>query len=108
MLKDILNHSQIASLIADEDLARDFIEMLRWPNGAVCVHCGSFRVYRVTANTAKKVRKGLYKCGDCDGQFTVTVGTIFEDSRIPLNKWFHAIHLLCSSNAAVSQNSRIS
>jgi transposase-like protein len=102
MLKDILNHEQITSLIADEDLAREFIEMLRWPNGPVCPHCGSSRVYRIAANTAKKVRKGLIKCGDCKKQFTVTVGTIFEDSRIPLNKWFHAIHLLCSSKKGVS------
>jgi transposase-like protein len=102
MLKDILNHSQIASLIADEDLAREFIEMLRWPDGPVCPHCGATNVYRIAPNIAKKVRKGLYKCGDCGGQFTVTVGTIFEDSRIPLNKWFHAIHLLCSSKKGCS------
>jgi transposase-like protein len=102
MLKDILNHSQIASLIADEGLAREFIEMLRWPGGPVCPHCGATNVYRIAPNIAKKVRKGLYRCGDCGGQFTVTVGTIFEDSRIPLNKWFHAIHLLCSSKKSCS------
>lgn len=104
MLKDILNHSQIASLIASEDLAREFIEMLRWPNGATCPHCESVKVYSIAANAAKKVRKGLYKCGDCKKQFTVTVGTIFEDSRIPLNKWFHAIHLLCSSKKGFSSH----
>ncbi len=102
MLKDILNHADIATLIADEDAARTFIESLRWPNGVGCVHCGSCKVYSITANKAKSVRKGLYKCGDCGGQFTVTVGTIFEDSRIPLNKWFHAIHLLCSSKKGMS------
>ena len=104
MIKDILSHSQIASLIADEDLAREFVEMLRWPNGAICPHCESVKVYSIAANSAKKVRKGLYKCGDCKKQFTVTVGTIFEDSRIPLNKWFHAIHLLCSSKKGFSSH----
>jgi transposase-like protein len=102
MLKDILNHSQITSLIADEDLAREFIEMLRWPDVPICSHCGATNVYRIAPNIAKKVRKGLLKCGECGKQFTVTVGTIFEDSRIPLNKWFHAIHLLCSSKKGCS------
>ena len=102
MIKDILNHANIALLIADEDAAREFIEFLRWPSGAACLHCGSVKVYKITANKAKKVRKGLYKCGDCGEQFTVTVGTIFEDSRIPLNKWFHAIHLLCTSKKGMS------
>ncbi len=102
MLSEILNHANIATLIADEDAAREFIEALRWPAGVACLHCGSVKVYKITANKSKKVRKGLYKCGDCDGQFTVTVGTIFEDSRIPLNKWFHAIHLLCTSKKGMS------
>ena len=104
MLNDILNHKDIAKLIADEDFAREFIEFLRWPNGPVCPHCESVKVYAIAANSAKKVRKGLYKCGDCKKQFTVTVGTIFEDSRIPLNKWFHAIHLLCSSKKGFSSH----
>src|SRR6185503_7784360 len=102
MLKDILNHKQIATLIANEDTAREFIEMLRWPNGPVCPHCSATKVYRIAANEDKKVRKGLLKCGECRKQFTVTVGTIFEDSRIPLNKWFHAIHLLCTSKKGMS------
>lgn len=104
MLKDILNHENIASLIASEDLAREFIEFLRWPNGATCPHCQSVKVYSIAANSAKKVRKGLYKCGDCKKQFTVTVGTIFEDSRIPLNKWFHAMQLLTSSKKGSSSH----
>lgn len=104
MLNDILTHANIASLIASEDLAREFIEFLRWPNGPVCPHCESVKVYSIAANSAKKVRKGLYKCGECKKQFTVTVGTIFEDSRIPLNKWFHAIHLLCSSKKGFSSH----
>ncbi len=104
MLNDILTHANIASLIASEDLAREFIELLRWPNGPVCPHCESVKVYSIAANSAKKVRKGLYKCGECKKQFTVTVGTIFEDSRIPLNKWFHAIHLLCSSKKGFSSH----
>jgi transposase-like protein len=97
-----LDHATLTKLFADEDSAREYIEQIRWPSGAYCPHCGSVRVYRITANAASKVRKGLFKCGDCQQQFTVKVGTIFEDSKIPLNKWFHAIHLLCSSKRGVS------
>ena len=96
-MTETMNYNELARHFADEDTAREFLENQRWPNGAACIHCGSVKVYRIEANQAKRVRKGLYKCGDCGKQFTVTVGTIFEDSRVPLNKWLYAIHLLCSS-----------
>jgi transposase-like protein len=88
----------------DEDKAREFIESLRWPNGPVCPHCESAEVYRLTPKPTSKSpgRKGLLKCAKCRKQFTVTVGTIFEDSRIPLSKWVIAIHLLCSSKKGMS------
>jgi transposase-like protein len=84
--------------------AREFLENLRWPNGAVCPHCGCKTAYKLTAKpTSKKpVRPGVYKCKDCEQQFTVTVNTIFEDSHIPLNKWLLAIHLLCTSKKGMS------
>ena len=87
----------------DETLARQKIEETRWPNGPVCVHCGGVdRIYPIKADPTKKIREGLYKCGDCDSQFTVTVGTVFEGSRIPLNKWLMAIHLMCASKKGIS------
>ena len=73
---------------------------MRWgQNGAVCPHCGGADPYKLTpkATSKKPGRKGLYKCRACRKQFTVTVGTVFEDSRIPLSKWLLAIHLLASS-----------
>jgi transposase-like protein len=90
---------------SDEDSARGYLEAKRWPDGAVCPHCGvvgeSYRL-KPTENGEKHARKGLWKCGGCREQFSVTVGTIFEDSHIPLHKWLLAIHLLCSSKKGIS------
>lgn len=106
-----MNLSQIAKSYSDEDSARTFLEAQRWPDGkAGCPHCGEIgRSYRLPpiAGKPKKdgeitFRKGLWKCGACRKQFTVTVGTIFEDSHIPLNKWLMAFHLLCASKKGMS------
>lgn len=87
----------------DETAARKYLEALRWPNGPVCVHCGGVdRVYPVAARKERHIREGLYKCGDCDQQFTVTVGTVFESSKVPLHKWMSAVHLMCSSKKGIS------
>ena len=87
----------------DESSARKYLENLRWPNGPVCAHCGGTeRIYPVTARKERKIREGLYKCGDCDQQFTVTVGTVFESSKVPLHKWLRATHLMCASKKGVS------
>ena len=87
-----------------EDEARAFLEGLRWPNGPVCPHCEGEGAYKITPKPGSKTRKGLYKCKakDCRRQFTVTVGTIFEDSHIPLRKWLMAIHLMCASKKGMS------
>ena len=90
---------QIAQLT--EDTAREVLEGIMWPNGATCPHCQSIDVYKYTS-ASKNVRPGLYMCNTCRKQFTVTVGTIFEDSRIPLNKWLMAIYLMCASKKSVS------
>jgi transposase-like protein len=101
-----MNLNDIAKSYHDEDSARDFLEKERWPNGEVgCPKCGEIgRCYRLQPkeNGKTHVRKGVWKCGACRKQFTVTVGTIFEDSHIPLNKWLMAIHLLCSSKKGMS------
>ncbi len=88
----------------DADKARTFLEKLRWPNGPVCPHCGCTTAYKLAAKPGSKqpVRVGVYKCKDCEQQFTVTVNTIFEDSHIPLHKWLLAIHLLCASKKGMS------
>ena len=101
-----MNLNDIAKSYHDEDSARAFLESERWPDGkAACPKCGEIgRSYRLQPKEGSKsaVRKGVWKCGACRKQFTVTVGTIFEDSHIPLNKWLMAIHLLCSSKKGMS------
>ncbi len=92
---------QIAQLSKEE--AREMIEALRWPNGPVCPHCENTEAYKITPKKeGAKTRPGLYKCKSCRKQFTVTVGTIFEGSRISLNKWLIAIFLMCSSKKGMS------
>jgi transposase-like protein len=96
---------QIAQRFLTEEAARQYFEKLRWPNGPVCPHCGNenqARVYKVTPNPAKKIRAGLYKCADCLQGFTVTVGTVCEDSHIPLNKWLIGFYMMCASKTQVS------
>ncbi len=89
-----------------EDQAREYLENLRWVDGRTCPHCGSEKSYQLTPKEDSKthVRKGVYKCSVCRKQFTVTVGTIFEDSHIPLAKWLCAIYLMCSSKKGISAN----
>jgi transposase-like protein len=79
--------------------AADYLESIRWPNGPVCPHCGEAerKHYRLPNKTRR-----LWKCAACRKQFTVTVGTIFERSHIPLNKWLLAFYLLCSSKKGMS------
>jgi len=75
------------------------LEEIVWPNGPVCSHCGG-----VDRITPVKARIGLRRCGDCKKQFRVTVGTVFEDSKVPLHKWFQAAHLLASSKKGISSH----
>lgn len=85
----------------DENAAREALEAVRWPAGAVCPHCGATGddVARVQSVSA---RPGLFYCNGCKGQFTVTVGTVFERSKIPLTKWWMACQLLNSSKKGIS------
>lgn len=92
------------------DAAREHLEGLRWPDGPYCPHCGSFAATRLPpqhrkptkAHPGGTVRKGVVQCNDCRQQYTVTVGTVFERSKIPLNKWVLATFLLCSSKRGIS------
>ena len=89
-----------AKAFTDDNVAREAIEALMWPNGPVCPHCGcTGKIGRVEGKSA---RPGLYYCGDCKKQFTVTVGTIFERSKVPLSKWWFAIHLLAAGKKGMS------
>lgn len=88
-----------------EQAALAYFESVRWPDGPFCPHCGnadSARIWPLTANPGKKIRLGLYKCAECRETFTVRVGTVMEDSHIPLNKWLIAFYMMCASKTQVS------
>jgi len=86
----------------DADKAREYLELQVWPTGPVCPHCGSVKAPYTLKG--KSNRPGLYKCADCREPFTVTVGSIFERSKVPLNKWLLAVYLLCSSKKGMSSH----
>jgi transposase-like protein len=83
----------------DEKAAYEHLAKIRWPEGPICVHCQSKKIYTLNVASAKRV---VLKCGTCRKQFSATVGTIFEDSHIALNKWFMAFQLMASSKKGMS------
>jgi len=100
-----LTLDEIQSRFADDDKAREYLEAILWPNGVVCPHCkqnDQSAFWKIEKNEEKKIRGGLRQCVPCGKQFTCTVGTIFEDSHIPLRKWLVAWYLLCASKKGIS------
>lgn len=85
----------------DETEAREWLEARVWPEGPVCPHCGASDD-DVTKLEGKAHRPGLYQCSECREQFTVTVKTVFERSKIPLTKWLAALFLMTASKKGVS------
>jgi transposase-like protein len=89
-------------IFQDADAAREHLEAQRWPHGPNCPHCGNARPDRITKMEGRAHRPGLYNCMECREQFTVTVGTVFERSKIALNKWLLATFLMASSKKGMS------
>ena len=87
-------------IFQDAEKAREWLEATLWPQGPVCPHCGV--VSQATLMTGKTHRPGLYQCNACREPFSVTVGTLYERSHIPLNKWLMATHLLMASKKGMS------
>lgn len=86
----------------DNDAARRALEAVRWPDGPYCPHCGNLDQEKIAKGEGAAHRPGLYYCAACNGQFTVTVGTVMERSKIPLSKWLMAMHLMASSKKGMS------
>lgn len=87
----------------DEEKAFEYLESVIWADGKTCPHCGGVdRITKVKANPAKRIRLGLWRCGDCKKQFTVKVGTVFEHARLPLYKALQAVYLMTSSKKGIS------
>lgn len=79
---------------ATEEACREYVYSLRWPDGFICPRCGH-REFWVTKN-------GLYRCRQCDVQTSLTAGTIFQDTRKPLQLWFRAIWYVVNQKNGVS------
>src|SRR4051812_19048419 len=88
----------------DETKAREWLEARLWPEGPICPHCGNADQERITSLQGKAHRPGVYQCNEqeCREQFTVTVKTVFERSKIPLTKWLAALFLMTASKKGIS------
>jgi len=88
-----------------DDKCLDYIEKMRWPNGVCCIHCGVLNVSKITREKkGKNQRTRIYQCleKECGKQFSATSGTIFNDTHLPLTKWFMAIALICEGKKGKS------
>ncbi len=97
-----MNANLNAPHFKDEQAAYDYVESWLWPTGPVCPHCGNCDEARIRKLAGKSTRPGLRKCNECRKQFTVKIGTIFEDSHAPMTHWLQAIYLMCSSKKGIS------
>lgn len=86
----------------DDEKAREALEEIRWADGIFCPHCGNLDQEKIAKGQGKAHRAGLYYCAACNGQFTVTVGTVMERSKIGLSKWLLAMHLMGASKKGMS------
>lgn len=100
-MEDELDIHALSPHLRSPEAAVDYLEKLRWPDGNVCPKCGDSERKHYFLRRTKTGRK-LWKCAACREQYSVTVGTIFEDSKITLDKWLLAYHLLCSSKKGMS------
>jgi transposase-like protein len=86
-----------------DDECRTYLGRRRWPDGSICPKCGAKEPYTITRKSlSKNAVRSLYKCRTCKRQYTATVGTFFQDSHIPLSKWFVAIFLMVSWKKGIS------
>jgi transposase-like protein len=87
-----------------EELCIRHLEQVRWPDGLSCIRegCGSRRIMSFDTKGKTGKTRHLYECVDCRYQYSVTTGTIFHNSHMPLSKWFLAVHMICSANKGVS------
>ncbi len=95
--------SQMLEVLNTDNACREFLENIRWNGEPVCPHCGSQNKEHYKLNI-KGEFKGQYKCKDCRERFTVTVGTMFEGSHIPLRKWFIAMYIFSSHKKGISSH----
>jgi len=94
---------EIPLACSDETAAVEFLEKQRWGNTPGCLKCGSVEVYKMTdVKTGERNRRFLWRCRDCKEQYTVRIGTVYEESRIELRHWCYAFWRACTSKKGVS------
>lgn len=97
--------AEVPAACADERKAVEFLEARRWGDSPCCPHCGSVEVYQMKdAATGERSKRWLWRCKEkgCKRQYTCRVGTVYEDSRIPLRHWCYAFWAMCASKKGVS------
>jgi transposase-like protein len=85
---DVITNIPLAC--SDELAAVEFMENQRWGKTPGCVHCGSVEVYKMTDKAGQRNKRFLWRCQDCGKQYTVRIGTVYEESRIELRHWCYA------------------
>ena len=97
MSRSTISTFQLFEKFPNEATAYAYVEKRLWPNGPVCPRCnGTERI------VTRKSRVGLHACLPCDREFTVKIGTIFEDSKVPLHKWIYAMYIVVTARKGVS------
>jgi transposase-like protein len=102
-----MNLIDVTQQFATDEQCLAYLEAMRWPDGVRCPTCGNDRISRITRkSTTKNVRKSLYQCLEptCKQQFSATSGTIFNDSHLPLHKWFMALAIVVDAKKGISAN----
>src|SRR5260370_7248976 len=95
----------VTKQFTNDDKCLDYIEKMRWPNGLCCIHCGVLNVSKITREKkGKNQRTRIYQCleKECGKQFSATSGTIFNDTHLPITKWFLAIAFICEAKKGMS------
>jgi len=104
-MRPAMNLAKLIDQFGSEDRCREYLLHLRWPEGVHCPRCGFDKVSRIgwADKNGKKGRRQL-DCNSCRYRFSVTTGTVFHDSHLPLWKWFAATYLMCESKKGISAN----
>jgi transposase-like protein len=93
---------EIFNRFSTEEACITHFEKIRWPKGLRCVRCGGDKIHKFEAEGKTGKDRYLYHCNECRYQYSVTVGSIFHNSRMTLTKWFLAIYLICSNKKGIS------
>lgn len=98
-MKDFKNYKELMEQLSDEKVCRDFVEQMRWKGNPICPHCGADKPYKLKDGIAYRCRNK-----DCKKDFSVTKGTIFENSKIPLSKWVATMYILTAHKKGISSH----